>query len=229
MSQQQINLYDPALQRKRDLLTAANLAIVSAVLFATMGAWGGWGRMKLASVEAESQAVAPQLKMVQGQMAAIGKQLGEAKPSPELEADLAAARTRLGLREEIFAALGKGFGGDVPSFAEYMRGFARQAQAGLWLTGFVIGEAGAAIEIRGRMTDPALLPEYIRRLNDEKVFQGRAFSALKVSPAKVAATVDGKPAASTPMPAKAPYFEFVLTPVGGPLSDSGNAPAEAKR
>lgn len=242
---QQINLYDPSLLRKRDLLTAANVAIVSAVLFAAVGALGGWERARLAALEAESRAIAPQAKLLQDQMAAIGRQLAEAKPSPQLEAELAAARARLGLREEILAALSKGFGGDTPSFAEYMRGFARQAQSGLWLTGFIIGEAGAALEIRGRMSDPALLPEYIRRLNGERVFQGRAFSALKVAPAKPAqaetaaagtaapAPAPAKPPPPAARPGKAPYFDFVLIPVGGPLSEAAGtgtgAAAEARR
>ena len=240
---QQINLYDPVLLRKRDLLTAANVAIVSAVLFAAVGALGGWERARLAGLEAESRAIAPQAKLLQDQLTAIGRQLAEAKPSPQLEAELAAARARLGLREEILAALSKGFGGDTPSFAEYMRGFARQAQSGLWLTGFIIGEAGAALEIRGRMSDPALLPEYIRRLNGERVFQGRAFSALKVSPAKpaqaetaaagTAAPAPAKPSSPAARPVKAPYFDFVLIPVGGPLSEAAGtgtgAVAEARR
>lgn len=244
---QQINLYDPSLLRKRDLLTAANVAVVSAVLFAIVGALGGWERAKLAALDAESRAIAPQTKLLQDQMVAIGKQLADAKPSPQLEAELATARARLGLREEILAALSKGFGGDTPSFAEYMRGFARQAQSGLWLTGFIIGEAGAALEIRGRMSDPALLPEYIRRLNGERVFQGRAFSALKVSPAKPAQAETAAAGTATPAPApapakppppaarpgKAPYFDFVLIPVGGPLSEAVGAAAgtaaEARR
>jgi hypothetical protein len=225
---QQINLYDPALLKKRELLTAINVAAAALLLLVVVGAWGGMARARMAALDAESQVLAPQLKAMQDQMVALAKQVSEAKPNPLLENELAAARATLDLRGQVVAALKKGLGADSPSFAEYMRGFARQAQSGLWVTGFVIGDAGNTIEIRGRMTDAALLPDYIRRLNGEKAFQGRAFAALKVSAGQLA-PVPGAPApapATTPAaPANmpAPFLEFVLTPVVGPLGAAGDA------
>jgi len=221
---QQINLYDPALLRQREWLSAANLAAVALALVVAMGGWGAWARTQLGVLEAESRMVAPQVKSLQDQVVAFGKQLAEAKPDPRLTAELAATRALLALRGEIVAALKKGFGAESAGFAEYMRGFARQTLSGLWLTGFSLGEGGADMEIRGRMIDPALLPEYIRRLNSEKAFQGRAFAALKISAPAANATATGQ-AAATPPAAAAPaaYLEFVLTPVA-----AGAAP-EAKR
>jgi hypothetical protein len=59
-----------------------------------------------------------------------------------------------------------------------LRALSRQHLDGLWLTGLSIGEAGGDLEIRGRMSSQALLPEYLRRLEREPVFQGRQFAAL---------------------------------------------------
>jgi hypothetical protein len=115
----------------------------------------------------------------------------------------------------VLETLRQGLAADVPPFADYLRGLARQSMTGLWITGFVWDAASDSMEIRGRTTDPALLPEYIRRLNREPAFRGHAFAALKVA--------EGKPepvagvAAKSPAPAeavqKALFHEFTLIPV----------------
>jgi hypothetical protein len=86
------------------------------------------------------------------------------------------------------------------------------------------------MEIRGRTIDPALLPEYIQRMNKEPAFQGRAFSALKLAEGKID-VAPGTPAvanaaANTPADAakKSLFHEFTLIPLspangkGGPAA-----------
>lgn len=208
---QQINLYDPALLRKRHLLSGATLAAAAAALLAVIGAWAVLARAQLATLEAEERALAPQVKALQDEMTALARQVGALKPDPRIEAELASARALLSLRGEVLDVLEKSVGGGATSFAEYLRALARQSVGGLWLTGFAVGEGG--MEIRGRMTDPARLPEYIRRLNAERAFQGRAFAALRVSPGQAAAPAGAAPAAGSPPAAPAAAFhEFVLAP-----------------
>lgn len=233
---QQINLYDPALLRKREWLTATNLAVVAGALLLLVGGWGAAVRMQLAKIEAESRELTPLVKGMQEELVALGKQIAAARPDPKLETELAASRERLQTRGDILAALEKGVGADSPGFAEYLRGFARQAPKGLWLTGFRIGDGGASMEISGRMTDPALLPEYINRLNNEKAFRGRAFAALKIAAGKSEAPVAGSadaPAAGTAnskgaAPAAAPFLEFTLIPAQGPAPAGAPLSQEAK-
>lgn len=229
---QQINLYDPALLKKRELLTLSSLTATAAALLLAMGAWGTAARAQVATLEGESLSLAPLVKALQERLVAIGKQAAEAKPDPRLEADLTAARELLVLRGDVIVALKKGVGGESASFAEYLRGFARQAPKGLWLTGFTISGGGASMEIRGRMTDPALLPQYIARLNGEKAFKGRAFAALKVSVgkpetqagtggapgAKAAPSAASSAAQPTAVPAAPPFHEFTLIPATAPQS-----------
>lgn len=208
---QQINLYDPALLRKRELLSAVNLAATVAVLLVVIGAWTVLARAQLATLEAEERTLAPQVKTLQEQMTALAKQVAATKPDPRLEAELASARALLSLRGEVLGVLEKSIGAGAASFAEYLRALARQSVGGLWLTGFAVGDGG--MEIRGRMTDPARLPEYIRRLNSEPAFQGRSFAALRVSPGQTAASSAGTMTASGAAPAAAaPFHEFVLAP-----------------
>jgi MSHA biogenesis protein MshI len=209
---QQINLYDAALLRRRDWLAAGNVAAATLALLAAMVGWSLSARAQLSVLEAESQAIAPQLKTLREQTTALAAQLASLKPDARVEAELSSARGTLALRGEILAVLQKGIGGGATGFGEYLRALARQSVGGLWLTGFSVAEGGSGMEIRGRMTDPALLPEYIRKLNGEPAFQGRAFAALKVAVASAAPVAGNAPAAPVEPRSAPAYHEFVLAP-----------------
>lgn len=220
---QQINLYDASLQRKHDLLTARNVAAACGVLLVLLVAWGGLARSRLGGLEGESRTLSPQVMALQAQRDAMTAQLSTMKPDQQLEAELAAARARFDLHTRQLSELKKGVGNEANGFAEYLRGLARQTPAGLWLTGFAIADGGASMEIRGRMMDPALLPEYIRRLNGEHVFKGHEFSALRVAAGKM----DEAPAA--PAPAAVPPGIAGLPGTGQPATGPAGQPAAPSR
>jgi len=213
---QQINLYDAALLRRREWLSATNLAAATLTLLAVMTGWSLSARAHLATLEAESRSIAPQLASLRERATSLATRAAALKPDARLEAELASARSLLSLRGEVLAALEKGLGGGATGFGDYLRALARQSLGGLWLTGFTVAEGGSGMEIRGRMTDPALLPEYLRKLNAEPAFQGRAFATLKVSAAPAASAPQAAQPAAQPQTAEPrstpPYHEFVLAP-----------------
>lgn len=213
---QQINLYDASLERQRDWLALGNVVVAGVVVAVLVVAAGFWARSDLPALNARMASGESQLKAVREQVTVLGQRSGR-KPDPRLEHELTAKRELLGLRGEVVATLRGTLGPGAPSYAEYLRGLARQTVSGLWLTGFAV-HAGNSMEIRGSTLDPALLPEYIRRLNQEVAFQGQTFAALKMDqePATTAAPVApvasaaGAGAASR---AAAPrWHEFTLIP-----------------
>lgn len=215
---QQINLYDPALRPERELLTAARVALVAGVLLVVMGAWGTWLRIELGQATAEATAAGMTLKQLQDESVAIAAEIASRKPDSRLVQELAGARSLLEVKDEVLAVLAKGLGPGSVGFSEYLRGLSRQSSEGLWLTAFSVADNGAAMEIQGRTLNPALLPEYIHRLNRENAFQGRAFSALTmqaVLPPVPAPAAQAAPAAAPPAPVSTTplYHEFVLVPV----------------
>lgn len=219
---QQINLYDPALLRKREWLTATNIAAASGALLLVLGLWGGVARSRLAALEGESRALAPQVQALQLQKEVLTAQLNAMKPNQQLEDELTNTRALLDLHKRQVSELKRGIGTESSGFGEYLRGIARQTPSGLWLTGFAIGDGGSSMEIRGRMLEPALLPEYIHRLDGEPVFKGREFSALKLSAGKLdaageaAAPAAGQAPAAAAAPAASgapPFYDFMLAPM----------------
>ncbi len=198
---QQINLYDPALERKRDWLVLGNVAVGGVILATAVGALGMAERSTLPVLTAQSATAETQLTAMRDQLTALGQRAANRRPDPRLEQELTAKRQQLSLSSEVLAVLRSSVGKDAQSYAEYLRGFSRQTVSGLWLTGVTVKSAGSGMEIRGNTTDPALIPEYIRRLNTEAVFQGQTFAALKL---------ERPPAKGT---AAAPqWHEFMLIP-----------------
>lgn len=198
----QINLYDPALRRQRHWLTAASLAAAAATLLVVVMVLALLARAEQRSLEAQAAALSDQLSALQKQTVALGAELAGRKPDPKLEQELAALEQTLGTHREILTMLDRGLGMQGGGYAEYLRGLARQTPVDLWLTAFAVGAGGSGMEIRGRTLDPALLPEYIRRLNAERAFQGRSFAELQVSAVA--------PAAAAAL--ARPYHEFALVP-----------------
>ena len=154
-------------------------------------------------------------------MQALGQALAARRPNPALKEEVARLAEGLRQRNTALDAVESGRSGSREGSSGVLRGFARQTAEGVWLTGFVL--AGSEVEIRGRLSDAALLPHYIQRLNGEPIFKGRRFAALDMSegslqpatPAPVAPAATPAPAPSaSAVPQGAPggrrFTEFVL-------------------
>lgn len=211
----QINLYHPRYRRQRDPLTLNNVALVAGVCYLVLAAASGWAWQGMAQRRDAAAAAETQLKNAREQLAASAKALAQRKSDPKVQVELDRAEALLRSRAEIARLLEGGAIGSGGGFADFLRGFARQTPDGLWLTGFTIGNGGSDIEIRGSMLDPALLPDYIRRLGAEKAFQGRSFASLTMnrpeSPAIPATAVRATAVVPAPTPASRP-IDFVLLP-----------------
>lgn len=218
----QINLYHPRFLKQRDPLTLGNVALAAAVLYALLAAAGGWAWQDAATRKEAALAAESQLKAVKQQVEAATQAAAVRKPSPQLSAEADSAEGLLRRRDEIARLLESGAIGSTGGFSDYLRGFARQAPEGLWLTGFTIGAGGNDMEIRGSMLNPAALPDYIRRLGTEKVFQGRNFAALTMNRADAAPAIRpaGQGVAVAPAPIVVPPIDFVLMPKWGEAKET---------
>lgn len=210
---QQINLLLPELRPRFDWLA---LPIVAAAGLAGVVLVAGLvtvGTARLGSLKQDEDAVRTQLAALQQQIQSLGQRLGARQGDTTLDKQLAAARTAVAQRQEVLNIVAQG---DLPAGHAYsglLQGFSRQIVNGVWLTGFAFAQKN--IEIHGRLIDPALLPTYIARLNDEPAFAGRRFATLDmkgVDPADEKRET-ATPASTTTSQAKAVmprYTEFAL-------------------
>jgi hypothetical protein len=178
---QQINLYNPALAPKVQLLTGHRLVIaLAAAIAGCLMVWGAVG-VDAARLARAERVQAAQLAQRQAEVTSMTQQVAVRKPSAQLQADLKNLEALLSARNEVMALLASGRLGDTRGVSEYLRAFARQTTEGLWLTGLRIAQAGNDIVIEGRTLDADLVPVYLQKLRRETALRGHGFEALSVS------------------------------------------------
>ncbi len=205
---QQINLLLPELRPKFDWL---GLPVVLAAALAGLLLLAGLAQMQFMQLDRtklEAASVGAQAAGLQQQLVALGQSLGQRKPDANLPEKISLEKTGIADRREVMAFVGIGQPTRVPEYSKVLKGLAEQRVEGVWLTGFRL--VPSAIELRGRLLDPALLPVYINRLNADTVFFGRRFSALEMKGVDPAAekALDSK-LETKPVVGRR-YTEFVL-------------------
>jgi len=196
---QQINLYDETLRPRREGWRAAHgLWAVAGTLAVALGL--------SAALDARSVRRLAEGRQLAQQLAAERERL--ARPAAGDGADTLRARAteveRLRAldagQRRVRAALEGQVTARQQGYTPYFLALSRQASPSVWITGLGIGGDGQALEIQGRMTDAALLPDYLRRLNAEPQFKGRSFATLNIKAADT----------HNDAAALAGYTEFVL-------------------
>jgi Tfp pilus assembly protein PilN len=170
---QQLNLLDARFAPSRLRYSAGQgvWAVAGLLALSAAGAQGlHWAAAQAGESmrQAELQAAPLRAQVVALSASGAGGALSELQQLQVLEAG----------QRRIRSALDAGAAGTREGHAEYLVALARQASATLWITGFSVSDDGSAIELEGRMTDAAVLTDYLRRLNAEPRFKGRPFAQL---------------------------------------------------
>lgn len=204
---QQINLFLPQLQPRRDWLDFPLVTGLALLLLLLLLAGAAMLRVQAEQRSAEESVAQAQLAAAQQQLLQLTQNLAGRRPNPAMQSEIEMTTAALKLREDALRLIESGAVGRSEGYVNLLRGFSQQAMPGVWLTGFSF--QGKDAEIRGRLADPALLPGYIRRLNGEPVFQGQRFGELELLREQV--KLD---ATSKPVPVSVPrYTDFVLRAV----------------
>lgn len=178
---QQLNLYNPAFEQKREWLSLPGLvlawsgAIVLVVIVLTLMG------MRTSDIEQRLARDTSERATAQAQMTQLAAEAAARKLNPALAQELANLEADLASRKQVMRTLGDGLIGDTNGFSEHLKAFARQSFDGLWLTGLSMTNAGRDIVVKGRALAPDSVPGYVQRLNRELVMRGHAFSDLQMS------------------------------------------------
>src|SRR5579871_1795413 len=148
---QQINLFNPIFRKQKKYFSA--LAMLQALALLAVGMIAFFGYMSyqvrsLAAVDAQSQR---QLVALQGQLAALAKELLPQGKNTALGDELARTESQVKVRRDLLASLRTGALGNVEGFSRYLAAFARQNIEGVWLTGLSVGGDENELVIRGRV------------------------------------------------------------------------------
>jgi Fimbrial assembly protein (PilN) len=226
---QQINLFNPIFLKQKKTFSAVNMLDAMALLLVGVAAFYAYASIETLNLDRQSVETARQYNLSKARLAESSARYAPKKFDAGLETEVTNLQAQLSARRATLDNLGIGLAAKDMNYAEYLRALARQALRGLWLTSFRVGKGGAEIEIVGRALQPELVPSYIRRLNQERVLQGRAFDSLSMTQRQEALPADAsQPAAA---PASYSYTEFRLVsshdalPLGGDAQPAGKSAA----
>lgn len=209
---QQINLFNPGLRPKRELLTAGMMAKAALVLMVVLGAYASQLSQQASRLKQQRDALLLQTQAEQSRLVQVAQQYPARAPSTVLRDEIGATTEKLHQREKVFEVLKSGSIGGKGGFSGLMQAFARQNVSGLWLVGFSANGAGDQMRINGRALTPDMIPAYIGKLSAEQSLRGRAFTGLQVTQPQPVPNASAQAAGQQkPVPATLPaYIEFAL-------------------
>lgn len=173
---QQLNLYHPSLrpQRQRFDARAALWLTALALLLALAAAW----LLQQLAQRSEARAQALNARLLQTAQA-LQAQRGAVQSAP-LQAEVQRLQALEQAQQRLSQTVASGRAGSLEGPAGLLQALARQAQPSVWITGLALNAEDQSLELRGRMTEAAQLPGYLRRLEQEPRFKGRVFAKLQL-------------------------------------------------
>ena len=200
---QQLNLYNPAFEARRALLSFKGAVAGWVMIAALVVAVAGYQMISLGSLEQQERELAQQVATAQVDTQRLGSQMASRRHDPRITEDVARLDGDVRDRQQVMEVLRSGGLGDVRGFSNHLRAFARQSFEGVWLTGLSIASAGRDVSIQGRALQAAYVPGYLKRLNGENAMQGHPFSELVIQ--------EPEPDPAAKASVRPNYVEFRLT------------------
>lgn len=181
---QQINLYTADfLPRSQQFSLPRMLAGLALILLGALGMYA-YAVYQVGQLDAQVSEGERRVTEGQARFAQLSGEFAQQNSEQALQAEVSRLERQAADRAGLVEAMSRGVPAKGAGYSGYMRAFARQAVDGLWLTGFSVGEDGEQVGLRGGVTNPELLPEYIRRLGGEDVMRGKTFSELQMKQVK---------------------------------------------
>ena len=178
---QQTNLFDPRFRPQKPHFSAKTMALALVALTAlavVLQALYAQQNRSLQSALAQTDRRAGELRE---QTMRFAREFGDQGRSTVLAEEMARVEEQLRMRRALVEGMQGGDGVNAEGFSPFLTALARQTMNGVWLTGVSLDPRLGELVIRGRVSEGDLVPAYIRRLNQEPLFKGRAVTELRLA------------------------------------------------
>ena len=229
---QQINLFNPAFEKRKQVLAAATMAQGPLLIVLTGAGLAWYGARQVSALESAAAQSKARLAEHEARRAKVLADYPVRAKDPAVAQALAQAEAD---RTALLAAqktLEGGELGNLHGYSAYFRAFANRKVEGLWLTGASITGADTQIGLQGRVLQPSQVPAYITALGRDPVLRGKTFARLDIADSVPKTPAPGATLAAPAVPAgtvaagrPAPlsYVEFDLQST--PAAVEAGAPA----
>lgn len=178
---QQINLFNPIFRRQKKYFSSLAMVQALAIICVACAVLMIDAVRRTSSLSAQAAATEIKLGARQAKLAEVKVQFAPRQRSTTLGVEIVEAQETLTMLQNASATIKRGGFGDTTGFSPYFRALARQRLDGVWLTDIDIAAGGERIGVQGNTVQASLVPQFIGRLAQEPVMQGKAFGKLDIT------------------------------------------------
>lgn len=176
---QQINLYQPALRKRRALFSIWLAMQITGVFIIGLAGMYGYEQRQVAVREEQIVVLEQQLRQLVARQQSMSAQQ-QPVPSRHLEQQVREAEQELAQKQRLAESLAaRPVAAASTGFSGHLTALARQRLNGLWLTQIIVQDNGS-VTLEGAAEEPELVPRYLDRLGREAAFQGTEFVYLNL-------------------------------------------------
>lgn len=170
---QQLRLLDESEDAVSGGAWSAHMGLRWAGIVAAIGLSVGVG-MTLWASHATTRA-----QQVEAELAQLQRSVAEPQPST-VTRELEELQRKESVQTHLRQVLQGNMSATSMGYSDVLISLGRQTLPGLWITGLKVRGDGRDLELSGRMTNPTMLPVYLRRLEKEDRFRSRRFAQIEV-------------------------------------------------
>ena len=177
---QEVNLYTQAFRPSREWLTLGRTTWLTIFVLAVVLAVAGWLRYELDRLQARQAELEASLSDKEQRVASLSEKLEQQQRDPQLEDRVERLEARVADRRNLVEKASSVARASSEGFTPYFRGLARQSREGLWLTRVRVNLVEDTLRVEGKTLLGQEVPEYLGRLRQETVFDGRRFARFGI-------------------------------------------------
>lgn len=178
--QQQINLYQPALQPTGGLFAARSALLVSGLAVGCLFAVWAYGQWRVARLERALHSLEEQQHRQDATLVALNAARTADAPPEQMQARVAMLTAELAVRTRTLELLRSGTAGQVGGFSTRLTALAHRPTPGLSIDHVVLSGMSDAMTVGGTALEPDLVPRYLRGLAEEGALTGARFDELVI-------------------------------------------------
>ena len=177
---QSVNLYTDAFRPSREWLTLERAVVALVLVLVVIAGVGALAEYRLAGVEAALADLEQRQARKQQAVETLQGKVQTRRKDPELEEQVARLEQRVRDRRRLVERADSVAQASSEGFSPYLKGLARQSLDGLWLKRIRLDLIRDRLGLAGRTLKGQKVPEYLQKLREEPVFEGRRFARFSI-------------------------------------------------
>ena len=177
---QQVNLYTEAFRPNQAFLTLELASGLTGLGLAVVVAVAGWFYYQVQQLETQQKAMEDRLAVQQDAVTSLNEELEQRTRDPQLQDRIERLEQRAEQRKRLLGRADAVVQASSEGFTPYLEGLARQTADELWLTRINVNLMRETLQFEGKNLNGDAVPDFLRRLRQEPVFDGRRFARLEI-------------------------------------------------